>query len=412
LTNLCIYEAIPTARNTASESSYSTFVIVVMKCILQLLPFIFVVVVVVGLAFFSSVVEAKLGESHSNDRRLKRFEGSVSSRYPLDQCQGDCDVDGHCKGNLICFHRQGYESVPGCQGGNEDKTSTDYCLDPKYIGSENEIILPELKFLGRIPEASHFPLQECEGDCDKNTDCAAGLVCLQRRYENSGPVPGCLGRDNSAADYCVKSSVLYPNGKSQSPPSPPLPPSNLHKPSEPTKTISPPENPHRPSEPTKTISPPENPHGSFEPTKTISPPKTPHRSFEPTKTTSPPENKLEIIEDFGLKMYWEPHYMWQEETFDRRWCMECRNGECDYGDKTYIHTCERAISQRYDFISANDNRRQLWEGDFRRDKFEIKPSGLGSHCVTQRHHPKFYEELEIEHCHLARSSHTSYWTRY
>jgi hypothetical protein len=141
-------------------------------------------------------------------------------------------------------------------------------------------------------------------------------------------------------------------------------------------------------------------------------------------------------------MYWEPQYMWQEENFDRRWCMECRDGKCDYGDKTYINTCNPSISQRYDFIAVNDNgstmirlhgtdlcferismdiflytcdpsnRRQRWVGDFRRDRFEIKPYGLHSHCVTQRHHPKFFEEVEIELCHTARSSLTSYWTRY
>lgn len=172
-----------------------------------------------------------------------------------------------------------------------------------------------------------------------------------------------------------------------------------------------------------------------------SPPSSPLRSSESTTTTSPPKGNFKILENFGLKMYWEPHYMWQEEHFDRRWCMECRDGKCDYGDKTYIHTCERAISQRYDFISINDkdymirlhgedlclerismdiflydcdsrNRRQFWVAEVRNDRFEIKPMGLDSHCVTQRHHPKFYEEVEIEPCPSARISHTSYWTRY
>ena len=346
----------------------------------------FLYAVVVGLTLCAYIAEAKLGEQIDHARRLKKDKGA---RYPLDHCHGDCDVDSHCKGDFICFHRQGGESVPGCYGGEKDASPTDYCIDPKYVVAVKKRIIPELKFLGRDPQASNFPLQECEGDCDENSDCTVGLVCLQR-HEDMGPVPGCWGQDNSSADYCVRSSLVLPNERTKS----------------------------SPSSPSKTTRPPES-----------------------TTASSRPANKPQVMENLGLKMYWEPHYMWQEENFDRRWCMECWDGDCDYGDKTYIHTCDRAFSQRYDFISVNENdsmirlrgtnlcferisldiflydcdvknRRQLWVADFENDRFEIKPFGLVSHCVTQRHHPKFYEEIEIEHCQTARSSHTSYWTRY
>lgn len=379
-----------------------------MRYIRRSLPLIsFQFVNIVGLALFLPVVETRVGEQISNKRKLQRtFRGHINE-YQLDRCRGNCDIDAHCKGDLICFHRQGSELVPGCRGGEKDTTPTNYCIDPKHVVSEHVVTekkhevsekipyFPELKWLGQNPSARHFPLQECEGDCDTNRDCDSGLICLQRRYENSGPVPGCWGRDNSLADYCVKDNLVNSKGKPQPAKAPPPPP----------------------------------------------PPPKPTRSFESTTITSPPKHQFEVIENFGLKMYWEPHYMWQEENFDRRWCMECYNGECDYGDKTYIHTCERAISQRYDFIRVNDsftmirlhktnlcferismdiflydcdlkNRRQFWVGDFRLDRFEIKPLGLDSHCVTQRHHPKFYEEVEIEPCEMARSSHTSFWTLY
>lgn len=359
-----------------------------MKCIRQLISFSFVAIAAISL--FASIVDAKLGDSHNNERSFERYRVKTSRRDPLDKCQGDCDVDADCKGNLICFHRQAYQSIPGCQGGDTNERTTDYCIDLKDVVPDEKTSLPELKWLGQNPDERHFPLQECEGDCDKNSDCADGLVCLQRRYEKSGPVPGCWGRDDSLADYCVKSSYLNANDAPKSPPSPPSKP------------------------------------------------------LWPVESTTPiltPGNNVRISKDYGLKMYWEPHYMWQEENFDRRWCMECRDGKCDYGDKTIIHTCERAFSQRYDFILINNdynmirlhgtnlcferismdiflydcdltNRRQHWVADFRRDKFEIKPLGLSSHCVTQRHHPKFYEEVEIEPCQVARSSYTSYWTRY
>mmetsp|Transcript_877 Transcript_877/g.1838 ORF Transcript_877/g.1838 Transcript_877/m.1838 type:complete len:346 (+) Transcript_877:174-1211(+) len=343
------------------------------KCIHRLLPIQFVVVI--GLSICPSFLEANLRESQKLLRKLKIRDRNMLSEYPLDRCRGDCDGDEDCKGNLICFQRKSYESVPGCRGGNKDATSTDYCIDPKYIAPVNNNDFPELKYLGRNPTTNSFPLQECEGDCDKNSDCDTGLICLQRRHENSGSIPGCRGLDDSLVDYCVKSSFLYQNEQPKSPPSP----SNA--------------------------------------------------------------KSLEVLEDFGLKLYWQPKYLWQEEDFDRRWCMECINGKCEYGDKTFIHTCERAISQRYDFVFVNDNdamirvhgtnlcferifidiflydcdwrnQRQLWFGDFRNERFEIKPSGFDSHCITQRHHPKFHEEVEIEPCLMARSSHTSYWTRY
>mmetsp|Transcript_26813 Transcript_26813/g.58154 ORF Transcript_26813/g.58154 Transcript_26813/m.58154 type:complete len:409 (+) Transcript_26813:97-1323(+) len=52
-------------------------------------------------------------------------EGSSGSK--LGVCQGDCDDDSDCKGDLVCFERDGYEDVPGCNGrGDKD---WDYCVD-------------------------------------------------------------------------------------------------------------------------------------------------------------------------------------------------------------------------------------------------------------------------------------------
>jgi len=45
---------------------------------------------------------------------------------PMEECQGDCDNDSHCKGDLVCFQRSGFTEVPGCSGlGTE---SWDYCI--------------------------------------------------------------------------------------------------------------------------------------------------------------------------------------------------------------------------------------------------------------------------------------------
>lgn len=46
------------------------------------------------------------------------------------RCQGDCDNDDQCEGNLKCFQRSGNEPVPGCSGGEgEDTRGKDFCYD-------------------------------------------------------------------------------------------------------------------------------------------------------------------------------------------------------------------------------------------------------------------------------------------
>lgn len=44
----------------------------------------------------------------------------------LQLCQGDCDTDGDCQGELRCFKRKGLESVPGCLG--HGLSNFDYCM--------------------------------------------------------------------------------------------------------------------------------------------------------------------------------------------------------------------------------------------------------------------------------------------
>jgi len=55
--------------------------------------------------------------------------------------------------------------------------------------------------------------QECEGDCDVDTDCATGLKCFQRKWDEK--VPGCNSGgtgDVKTNDYCYKppaTKLLY-----------------------------------------------------------------------------------------------------------------------------------------------------------------------------------------------------------
>ena len=59
------------------------------------------------------------------------IDGWPASVFPLPLCGGDCDSDSDCQGNLICFQRRSrFTAVPGCRGGENDSSQTDYCVSP------------------------------------------------------------------------------------------------------------------------------------------------------------------------------------------------------------------------------------------------------------------------------------------
>ena len=92
----------------------------------------------------------------------------------------DCDSDADCQGDLICFERDNAD-VPGCLGNPSFKR--DYCIQqvPNYLTVRGNNGSP----------AENFPLGQCEGDCDSDSECAEGLECFQR--SGLEPVPGCDG---------------------------------------------------------------------------------------------------------------------------------------------------------------------------------------------------------------------------
>ena len=105
-------------------------------------------------------------------------------------------------------------NVPGCKkGGSGDSPTWDYCYDPR---KDNRLTMRSgsgpRRWKSRpwsnngIKGGTRDKLGLCEGDCDSNTDCMKGLVCMQRNgYEN---VPGCVGKGVRGADYCVDPVAL------------------------------------------------------------------------------------------------------------------------------------------------------------------------------------------------------------
>lgn len=168
--------------------------------------------------------------------------GAPASAYPLGRCEGDCDVDTDCEGDLICFQRNRYDAVPGCNGGVAMWSVTDFCTIateaptrspsdyPTVVGSTVLYAYPG------DPPMSAYPLPLCTGDCDSDDDCAEGLECYSRtRYEE---VPGCSGgkSDWSLTDYCAypvsSSPSEIPSDSPSSDPSPsPVAPPTIATPS-------------------------------------------------------------------------------------------------------------------------------------------------------------------------------------
>jgi len=134
--------------------------------------------------------------------RINNVDGDPdTSVNKLQVCEGDCDRNSDCAEGLVCFQRNGNEQVPGCRG--ESPTHVSGYVAPR--NAWDYCILPQLNDRGWSPDTSVNKLQQCEGDCDRNSDCAQGLVCLERTGSGTGgQVPGCNGNPtNGGFDYCV-----------------------------------------------------------------------------------------------------------------------------------------------------------------------------------------------------------------
>ena len=142
------------------------------------------------------------------------YVGECDSSKPCLRCQGDCDDDGGCAGDLECFSRSGFEAVPGCigEGGMYDiDLGADICISkyaptsfpssvpstmPSLSSSPTVSSVPttpfkEIEFVGsRCNDAfSSGKCEQCTGDCDEDSDCAGGMLCFKR--DGGEDVPGC-----------------------------------------------------------------------------------------------------------------------------------------------------------------------------------------------------------------------------
>jgi len=324
-----------------------------------------------------------------------------------------------------------------------------------------------------------YKLGRCEGDCNTDSDCQPGLRCKERKVGEE--VPGCVaaGNVNPRADFCYdptpssggggtgteggessEGSVGSSSGGGSSGSTssqgngPGFNPNNIHNPNPPRDRW--------------VVNPKEwRPHNF------------------PIRMT--------FGDKFKLHLYWDHGVWWQEENFDRRWCLRCRRG-CYPGNGLMIVHCDQNQSgeqipnlwsfdstssanaymikvdggnaclsrlalmplsqQNLELQSCDENdSKQHWvatSGSFTRgqafqvrmtpDDFlsrgggdccfyeekshvlsntsrpslivQISPADNLAYCITQRHHPRYGETVDIEPCATAKKSHTENWNMY
>ncbi|GAX29568.1 hypothetical protein FisN_24Lh020 [Fistulifera solaris] len=317
----------------------------------------------------------------------------------LGLCEGHCVTNADCRSGFTCFKRDAGDDAPGCTLSDRLLASrVDFCVagNPPDVTFPTPVAAPiqvpptssngttRASYVGN-DNVSNLGL--CQGDCDRDSDCAQGLKCHQRNRGQEAP--GCtLNRSlmNSDNDFCVRndSSNGGDGGGNGETPTPPAP------------VASP--------------------------------------------VRSPPSGG-----SFALKLYWEPGYDWQNEPFERKWCMSCR-GRCSAGGEIAIFDCDDSPTQ-WEFVSHGPNEVQIkvanrnicveefpgndleladcdssnqkqrfvaFGGSFNDRRFEISPKQRQGWCMTQRHHPKNNESVNVEPCVTARrdGSNTSYWNKY
>jgi hypothetical protein len=121
---------------------------------------------------------------------LMGVNGVPEWSYPLKPCEGACDYDYDCDWGHNCLHRNATEAVPECDGVGE--YGVNYC----YKAKREEL---QIHGIDGFP-GHHYPLKECEGNCQSDNDCKDDLLCFIR--SGAEEVPGCYGLGEPGFSYC------------------------------------------------------------------------------------------------------------------------------------------------------------------------------------------------------------------
>jgi hypothetical protein len=172
-------------------------------------------------AQLSSAIQARF--KHVAQKCLATLKGGVAPPPPIVvppmiASSGDCQLSGGTCGS--CLHIHGCEWCELHQRCYNIGQSTCRSMDIRntinYVGGNKTIT----KYLRKVDSHAlgsgythlpttgcsvQAPCKACEGDCNKDDDCARGLKCFQRHGRHI-QVPGCtsgFAGDSSSLDYCI-----------------------------------------------------------------------------------------------------------------------------------------------------------------------------------------------------------------
>lgn len=323
----------------------------------------------------------------------------------LNACQGVCRGNTDCSDGLFCYRRNLGEQVPYCIFDDDSIQQSalflDFCtlpptpdptmaptlkptLDPTQAPTLRPTPLPTtrgptpwptpgkpknaiVQFLGNPPPRD---LNRCEGDCDSDSDCEGDLICYQRGSNDQ--VPG-----------CTFSSMMG--------------------------------------------------------------------SFPISDDTDVCVDRRSLGNVVRLRLHWEDGYYWQESSREVFWCMaHSQSGTCHYGtearectsDRIYTDWCSGTSRQKFQIVyllsgefmiravsngkclegdrpklrDCDPNKSsQRWHpmnGGYESPSFEITRVGKESRCLSQHHHPKEGEIIELNDCAQERRYETNAWEFY
>ncbi|GKY96987.1 hypothetical protein MPSEU_000657600 [Mayamaea pseudoterrestris] len=320
---------------------------------------------------------------------VKGNNKSPASSFPLGVCQGDCDSDSECATGLKCFQRSGTQAVPGCSGASK-YSGTDFCYDPKSSSSNGGT---SGGTSGGGTSSGNLPQVSTKGN-NKNPSSAF-------------PLGKCQG-DCDSDDDCQPGLVCYQRVARESVPG--------------------------------------CSGGTSDSTAN-------DYCIDPFEQQSiPPQNtdhENHSGKTFALKIYWQQGYMWQEESFERKWCVRCNGDRCSAGRRVYITNCDidSAVTEwELNYVTSSNfqikvsnsnlcltvpddetepiiiddcntnNERQLYRAQNGTaawgSHFEINAVWDKNTCVSITHHPKYSETLYLYNCLNTRKWTTGAWNFY
>lgn len=170
-------------------------------------------------------------EKESSVKRLRRklqvaTKNLGQNQNNLGLCEGHCTTDAQCRGDLVCVRRLAGDAAPGCALSERHRNSrVNFCVARRQGGTARAPVAAPVRapatsgsrtavYVGN-DDVSNLGL--CQGDCDRDRDCAPGLRCHQRSRGQGSP--GCTLSQalmNSDNDFCVSDTSTSSGGGSTS----------------------------------------------------------------------------------------------------------------------------------------------------------------------------------------------------